>query len=147
MVNNIQESSQDIWSKLSSDAQKTCIFLGPLTATSLSPTMLANMMKIPEKDLDSIFADLKQFGILQEITFVQELEEKVATLPAPETNWYLRQGAKLTDDQSEYLRAKANLEQYNKDPQQHKAWKQPRVRLESTFKKYVVNLFLSLRKT
>jgi len=87
--------------------------------------------------------ELRQFDVLEQVTFIQELQETVERLSplAPEPQWYLKTNASLSPEQQEYLRAKDNLERAEAYDDYREKWSQPRYRLKADFKQYVDSLF------
>jgi hypothetical protein len=135
-----------IWDKLSENTKELCIYLGVFTTTSMSEESLRAVSEQSGINLDRSLRELRDFGVLQQVTQIQEMEETVRTGNGPQTDWHLIPGAMLTSEEIEYLRIKDDLDAYHRDPEGHASWSEPRFRLEAEFKSFIKNIFSDLDK-
>lgn len=135
--------NEEIWDKLSQDALAVVLWLGPLTATSADREFLEHMAEEPvdelsgqKVNLDRALNELQQFGVLERVTYIDELRETVErNKPTRDINDYLMV-RELTEGEREYLRALHSIEHYERDPKASKVWAEPRLRLQAGFKGY-----------
>lgn len=135
---------QEIWDKLSQDAHAVVLWLGPLTATSADRDFLEHMAREPVEELGGHktnlqrgLNELQQFGILESVTYVDELKETIARFKPTRDILDPLLSHPLTDEEMAYLKAKYDLEWYEGQPKKSGVWDQPRFRLKTDFKQYV----------
>lgn len=87
-------------------------------------------------DLEKAMGELGDRGVLEQVTFAQELDETMEKLK-PDRDLLDINASLLSDDEREYLRAKDNRDRYHNDPERYKKWEEPRWRLKDDFKGFV----------
>lgn len=115
------------WESLSDDGLKLSIALTTV-ATSGSRDFLEYMATTGKIkfNLDKGIEELNKARLIEEVTFVQELEERVKTGTA---DW---------DD-------KQSLKRYRKNPKSLAIWAEPRWRLVEGYKEFVISTLKSLK--
>lgn len=142
MNSSTPETPISIWEMLSIDAKKLSIFLGsPITATSQGMELLSSMAQ-GEFELEPALKELQQFGVLEQVTFLQELDEIVngPNATPPPDKWFLKPDYTLSPEEKAYLRAKESLERAANNPQAKEQWSKPRFRLTKEYKKFMGDL-------
>jgi len=109
------------WDKLSANAKTVCSWIGRDTMAEIK--MLEDMVD-NKKDFDLIKAirELKEFGVIEETTYLQELRKVASKKPirnllAPTLD------SPITDEERGYLKAVHDLQDYKGNPSRFKTWK------------------------
>lgn len=158
MENKIPEAFNDVWSRLSQDAQGLSVFLATGGGLSQGRDFLEAMSQDPEMgfNLDKAMKELSGSGLMEQVTLIQERRERLASMPKPReimltpldkvpADRLKERLSDLTDSEREYMRLAHEIEEYEanreKQPERYKGWEQPRFRLSSAFQGYIDTTF------
>jgi hypothetical protein len=159
MEDKTPEAFNDVWSRLSEDAQKLAISLATGGGLTQGKWFLEAMSRDDQIgfDLDKSMKELSGSGLLQEVTLIQEKREQLARMPkpreiiltpldqVPSDRLKERLGMSLTDSEREYLRLAHDIEEYEanreKYPDRYKGWEEPRFRLSPEFQGFIDTTF------
>lgn len=164
MVNETEQlSAGDIWDKATDDARRLAISLSVSGGLSQAGDYLE--FRAHDKDLGFDLEKAKQelsvFGVLQQISLIQEKRERLLQMKKPPQilltpitelrGEQLRErfnlDAQITDEVREYLRLSREVKEYEqnreKQPERYRSWEEPRYRLRPDFQAFIEKTFMA----
>lgn len=133
-------SEEKVWDRLSGDAKRVCSWIG--RKTTADPEMLEYIAEGEENfDLTKALTELRDLGVIEEITYLQELKEAASKEPTRDLLAPILEPP-MTDEEKRYVGAVHDLQEYKENPSRFKEWEKPKPRVVSQFRKFVSETIL-----
>ena len=135
----------NIWGQLSRDAKLLTFFLASGHGLSQGQELIEVMSQNETMgfDREKAMAELSDTGVLDEITFIQEMRERLAKMPKPRQaiigplEERLKADLWPTDEEREYIRLRYQIATYEENPEQNESYDEPRYRLKPEFQEFM----------
>lgn len=155
---------KEIWSKLSVDGQKLAISLAAAQMGSRRTQgkwLIDAMSKDGDKtvyDIEKSMKELSDFGVLEEVTLIEEKREQLTTMQKPDEimlmpltevppERFKERLRDLTDDERKYMSLAHEIEEFDQNHEKYadryKGWVVPRFRLAASFQSFIDEQFKS----
>lgn len=157
MENKTLEAPSEVWDRLSEDAQRLVIALATGGGLSQEKDFLEFMSQDPDGgfNLDKGMEELFSLGLLQQVTQIQEMRERLASMPRPREiiltplgqvpPGRLKEYLNPTDSERKYLRLTVEIKEHEanreKYPDHYKGGEEPRFRLSPEFRGFIETIF------
>lgn len=154
MTETEQPIPKDIWANLSEDGQKCAIALATGGGLTQGKWFIDAMSQDDSIGFDQErgLSGLRDTGVLEEITLIQEKKEQLDKMEKPREIMLIpvtevpaeklkERLSDLTDAERSYLRLQGEIAEYGqnkgKQPERYKGWEEPRFRLTSRFQSFI----------